>query len=156
MHQPISSNTDIKFIRLNTGEDIISEITEINYGEKSSFILKNPLKVLYVTSKTSSLAISLMQWVFHRICEDQEFRMNSNDIIIMGNPTSSMLEYYLNSVEHFETVREEHKKLVELEKHKQRYIQNSIEEEPLEEGEGIEMLKDFFDRVKKSNGGTLH
>jgi hypothetical protein len=157
MHQPVEfTKNEIKFIRLNTGEDLISEVIEVKEEDDTYYILRNPLKVLYVTSKTSSLAISLMQWVFHRICEDQDFKMYPNDIIIMGKPTGNMLEYYLNSVDHFETVKEEQKRLIALEEHRKKYIQDSIEEEPLEDGEGIDMLKEFFDRMKKSNGGTLH
>lgn len=158
MHQPVESIPEIKFIRLNTGEDLISEVIKMEKEDGSYYVLRNPLKVLYVTTKTSSLSISLMQWVFHRICEDQDFMIFSNDIITMGNPTPSMLEYYVNSVDHFQEVIEEQKRMIEYEKHKKKYIQSSLEEEPLEDGEGIEMLKEFFDRIKKSgsNGGTLH
>jgi len=161
MHQHIDSNYDIRFIRLSTGEDLISELIEVKKEDEMYYVLRNPLKVLYVSSTktTGSLAISLMQWVFHRICEDQTFMIYPSDIITIGSPTSAMLEYYLNSVDHFESLKEEQRKLIEFEEKKRKYIQSSIEEEAIDDGEGIEMLKEFFDRLKKTkgpDGGTLH
>lgn len=161
MHQPVESNYDIRFVRLSSGEDLISEVVEMKKDDDIYYVLRNPLKILYLSSaKTaSSLSISLMQWVFHRICEDQDFMIYPTDVVTMGNPTSSMLEYYLNSVEHFESIKEEHKKSIEFDQQKKRYIQSSIEEDITDEGEGIDMLKEFLDRIKKTkgpDGGTLH
>lgn len=160
MHQSIDSNYDIKFIRLSTGEDLISELIEMKKEDEMYYVLRNPLKVLYLSSakSSSSLSISLMQWVFHRICDDQNFMIYPTDIITIGNPTSSMLEYYVNSVDHFESLKEEQRKMIEFEERRKKYIQSSIEEETVDDGEGIEMLKEFIERLKKTgpNGGTLH
>lgn len=162
MHQSVEPLYDIKFVRLSTGEDLITEVIEMKKDEDMYYVFRNPLKILYLSSGRSSsgsLSISLMQWVFYRISEDQNFMIYPTDVVTMGNPSSSMLEYYLNSVEHFEELRQEYNKTIEYEKQKKDYIKSSIEEEVTEEGEGIDILQEFLDRIKKakrSDGGTLH
>jgi hypothetical protein len=158
MHQPIDSSYDIKFVRLNTGEDLITEIIEVKKDDEAYYILRNPLKVLYMSSmrNSSALSISLMQWVFHRICEDQDFMIYPMDIVTMGKPSNSMLEYYVSSVDHFTSISDEYKKSMEFEKQKDDYLKSSIEEKPTEEGEGIDMLKEFMNRIKNNGKGTLH
>ena len=68
MHQPIDGDPNqsptIKFIRMNTGEDIIAEIVKYSEDNEDIYVLVNPLKVLYTISKTHGVSIALMQWVF--------------------------------------------------------------------------------------------
>jgi hypothetical protein len=106
----------IKFIRLSTGEDLISQIIEIRKEEEDSYyILINPLKIVYITgNKAGMLSISLMQWVFHRVCSEQEFTIYPSDVITIGKPTDSLTEYYQESLEHFAEMREKLEKNTEF------------------------------------------
>ena len=133
----------VKFIRLSTGEDLISETTEVKENDSVMYyILHNPLKVVYYTGKQgTSLSISLIQWVFHRICENQNFVLYTNDIVTLGNPSESMENYYWDTVDHFSK------------------FQSKIEKEPIEDhisedaekeaAEFLEELKDMIDMNKK-------
>lgn len=98
---------NVMFIRLVTGEDLISEVSE--YEELSTskdstenlhyYILHNPMKVLYLQGvKSGYVSISLMQWVFGRVCQDQTFDLSMGDILTTGNPSDKMHEYYWNAV----------------------------------------------------------
>ena len=98
----------VKFVRLSTGEDLISQIVEVRKEEEDSYyILINPLKIVYITgTKPGILSISLMHWVFHRVCSEQEFTIYPSDVITMSKPNDSLLEYYQESLEHFAEMRE--------------------------------------------------
>tara|TARA_R110000868_G_scaffold395874_1_gene667859 strand:+ start:278 stop:715 length:438 start_codon:yes stop_codon:yes gene_type:complete len=102
----------VKFIRLSNGEDLISQLVEVRKEEEDSYyILINPLKIVYMTgNKPGILSISLMQWVFHRVCSDQEFTIYPSDVLTMAKPTDSLTEYYQDSLEHFDKVKEKLKK----------------------------------------------
>ena len=106
----------IKFIRLSNGEDLISQIIEIRKEDEDAYyILINPLKIVYMTgSKPGILSISLMQWVFHRVCSEQEFTLYPSDVITIGKPTDGLMEYYQDSLDHFDEVKEKLKKNTEF------------------------------------------
>lgn len=97
----------VKFVRLNTGEDLVSEVSEIENDDNRYYVLHNPMKIVYqMNVKGGGLTISLMQWVFARICDDQDFVVYSNDVVTMNKPTDSLESYYWETVEHFDTVKE--------------------------------------------------
>ena len=55
-----SKAEDIRFIRLNNGEDIVAEVLDVSNGK---IVINNPLKILYTPSlNTGYLSISLMQY----------------------------------------------------------------------------------------------
>jgi hypothetical protein len=112
MSQPVDDDSEnnsnskpplIKFIRLNTGEDIISEIVKYDQEDEDFYLLVNPLKIIYSISKShGGISIALMQWIFPRICDKQEFTLYSNDIITMSNPSEQMETYYWNVLNKFD------------------------------------------------------
>lgn len=97
----------VKFVRLNTGEDLVSEVSEVENDDNRYYVLHNPMKIIYqMNMKGGGLTISLMQWVFARICDDQDFIVYCNDVVTMNKPTDSLESYYWETVEHFDTVKE--------------------------------------------------
>ena len=107
MHQPVDENSNqssiIKFIRMSTGEDIISEIVKYNENNEEFYILINPLKVIYSVGQThGGVSIALMQWIFPKICDKQEFPVYSNDIITICSPSKEMEKYYWNVLNKFD------------------------------------------------------
>ena len=74
-----TDNDSVKFVRLVTGEDIISEVMEVDDASGKHVILYNPLKIMYMSSPMNSdkVGISLLEWVFSRISDKQEFRIES-------------------------------------------------------------------------------
>ena len=104
-------------------------------------------------NKPGMFAINLMQWVFNRICEDQEFTIYPSDILTVGNPTDDMIEYYWECVDNFYEMREKNKKNTE-------YVKPESEEEVFDEfmddNESLELLKDLLNGINKPVKGTLH
>lgn len=136
----------VKFVRLSTGEDLISEVTEYKDDETSYYILINPLKVVYsMGTKSGILSVGLMQWVFSRICEDQEFNVFPEDVVTMGKPTEGLIDYYFGCVDHFNN----HKAKLES--------QTQFEDEPIDESEidklygdlGLNDIKDLMKDKKR-------
>jgi hypothetical protein len=138
----------IKFIRLSNGEDLISQLIEIRKEEEDSYyILINPLKIVYMTgTKPGILSISLMQWVFHRVCSDQEFTIYPSDVLTMAKPTDSLMEYYQDSLEHFDEVKEKLKKNTEF---------SSTEEGLFEDVDDDKLLDELKDLLENTSSKRI-
>ena len=135
----LNSSDNIKFIRLVTGEDIVSEVTDISNGK---MYINNPLKVVYTPSmNTGFLSISLMQWVFTRISKNQSFDMDLHNILIMTNADDHLVEHYKESLLTFSKKGND----------------DDTEYDTLQEQDGIDMLNSLIDKIKnKNNKGKLH
>lgn len=136
----------VKFVRLSTGEDLITEVAEYKDDETSYYVLINPLKVVYSMGTNSGvLSVGLMQWVFSRICDEQEFNVFPEDVVTMGKPTDGLVDYYYDCVDHFAN----HKTKLES--------QTKFEDEPIEESEleklygdlGLNDIKDLMKDKKR-------
>lgn len=85
-HQP-----NIMFLRLNTGEDLISTVREKSDG----YVLVNPLKIIYsVASVQDALVLSFAPWIVDSLCTTQEFPIQSYDIITMNQTTEKVEKCY--------------------------------------------------------------
>jgi hypothetical protein len=137
----------VKFVRLNSGEDLISVITEVQQsGEDPYYILSNPMKVMYtMPAKPGYYAISLMQWVSNKLCEDQTFTLNPMDITTIGRPTDKMISYYWQSIDHFSGKEVENESSEDI-----------LDEEPMSDSDGMELLQELMSNLKVRGKGTLH
>ena len=132
--------TEVHFLRLKTGEDLISEVQET----PTTYILLNPCKVMYLKSKkTGYLSISLMQWIFSKMCKEQTFEMDKNEVLVKGEPDETFVEHYWNSVDHF--LNSGSKDQIEYD--------DSQMDESLEEK--LEMIKNMLG-LKDDDKGTMH
>lgn len=93
-------NTQLRLIRMTSGEDLITEYQSVQDEDGEYYILQNPMKVLYMASpdKPNRISVSLMNWVFPNLCEDQSFIIHPNDVITMGTPAKDIAEYYYELV----------------------------------------------------------
>ena len=101
MHQPVELPDDptIRFVRLSTGEDIVTEIVEMKDEKEEYFLFVNPLKIVYVAGeKRGSIMLSFIEWVFPKICSKQQFKIYPNDIITMGEVSEKMEDYYYETI----------------------------------------------------------
>jgi hypothetical protein len=135
----LNSSDNIKFIRLITGEDIVSEVSDISNGK---MYINNPLKVVYTPSmNTGFLSISLMQWVFTRISKNQSFDMDLHNILIMTDADDHLVEHYKESLLTFSKKGND----------------DDTEYDTIEEQDGIDMLNSLLDKIKSNNKkGKLH
>ena len=102
-------NPIAKLVRLQNGDDVISEVVEIEDESGVLYTLFHPLKVVYIPSETGYLTIAFMPWVYPRICDQQEFVVHSQDILMICDITDKMNEYYWENLDHFskKTAKEE-------------------------------------------------
>lgn len=137
----------VDFFRLVTGEDIVSEYEEVD----GFYILINPCKIVYLTSaKPGYLSISLMQWVFAKICNEQVFDLPKNQVVVKSSVGESMMDHYYQSVEFFE--KNDLKKKIDFDAP----ITDDVEDEPYAEEEDVydkllETIKDMKIDKRKLN-----
>ena len=132
----------VQFVRLNTGEDLVSEVSEIENDDNKFYVLHNPMKIVYqMNMKGGGLTISLMQWVFARICEDQNFMLYPNDVVTMNKPSDGLEDYYWETVEHFTKMKDNLAKKTSFD--------NDVKDESDYLGELQEILSTFSSMNKK-------
>lgn len=101
MNQPVDLPDDpiIKFVRLTTGEDLITEVVEIKDDKEEYYLLVNPLKIVYLTNdKKGSIMLSFIEWVFPKICDKQQFKIYPNNIVVISQASSKIEDYYYESI----------------------------------------------------------
>lgn len=149
----------VRFLRLNNGEDIIAFAYHVPKDdiEDAHYIVNDPLKIIYMTTTKSTrpfMSISLMQWVFGRITDKQEFRIESRDVLFAIEPTTHLTEYYYETLEHIHDMRDSQKKEVEFgEDNTEDFTED---EEFLDESEGLQLLKDLLEQTKGIDKKKLH
>lgn len=139
-------NTEVEFLRLVTGEDVISECED----HEDFYRLHNPCKVVYLSSmKQGYLSISLMQWVFTKICENQVFDLPKNQILLKSKPSDKMVEHYFGSVEHF--INTTTKDSISFDDP----IDSYSDEDSISNEDGLKMLQELLNSSKDKKG-KLH
>lgn len=89
-----------KFMRLQNGDDVIAEVIEVEDESGILYTLFNPLKVVYLPSESGGfLSVAFTPWVFPRICDQQEFVIHAEDVLLVADVTEKMNIYYWDSVE---------------------------------------------------------
>ncbi len=149
----------VRFFRLNSGEDIIAFSYRVPKDdvEDEHYIMNDPMKIVYMTTSKGSrpfMSISLMQWVFSRISDKQEFRIETRDVLFAVEPAISLVDYYCETVDHFNEMKETQKKEIAFGDEDNNFLEDG--EEMLEEGEGLEMLKDLLNQIKSIDKKKLH
>lgn len=103
----------IKFVKLNNGEDLITEVVTIKKSDGEYHRFVNPLKIVYINGDMmemgSSFSLLLIHWVFPRICDKQEFTVFPHDIVTMSKPTDDMIEYYYDALSNLDKMELEMK-----------------------------------------------
>lgn len=103
MHQSIDDTSpNVRFVRLNTGEDLVTELIKVQHNEQEYYQFVNPLKVLYLTGKNpGSLMLSFIEWVFPKIVPKQEFQVFPDDIVTIGECSEELIDYYFEALYKF-------------------------------------------------------
>ena len=93
MHQFVApSNNPIMFIRLSSGEDILAEVTK---SKKNRVVVNNPTKIVYLLGKhPGSIMLSLVEWIFSKVCTTQSFNLDRKDVQIICTPSDELIQYY--------------------------------------------------------------
>lgn len=142
MHQ---SAENIKFIRLVTGEDIITEIK----SDENNYTLVKPLKIVYALGeKPGVISIGLVQWVFPDVVASQEMPIKDRDIITMSDPSLDMLKSYRSSIKRLE----KNLSFEFIDESRNMGLDDYEETTP----EEFDVLEDLIESMKKRDKGSLH
>lgn len=142
MHQ---SAENIKFIRLVTGEDIITEIKP----DENNYTLVKPLKIVYALGeKPGVISIGLVQWIFPDVVASQEMSIKDRDILTMSDPSLDMLKSYRSSIKRLEN----NLSFEFVDDSKSMGLDDYEETTP----EEFDVLEDLIESMKKRDKGSLH
>ena len=92
----MNNQTTIKIVRLQTGEDIISSITED--VETDMVLLNNPMRMIIKRVQTGQTVFMMMPWLPIEVIKEDCAIIYNSDIITMVEPKDSLVEYYQNMV----------------------------------------------------------
>lgn len=96
----MSDNPRAKFVRLTNGDDLIAEVVEIEDENGILYGIYNPIKVMYIPSEREGyLAIAFTPWVYPRICDQQEFVLHAEDVLIVCDASEGMDSYYWENID---------------------------------------------------------
>lgn len=87
-----------KFIRLQNGDDIVSEAVEIQEDDEHFYMLINPLKVVYMPTKGGYMSIAFMPWVFPSLVDRHEFTIHFDEILMISDVSKNVNEHYWESI----------------------------------------------------------
>ena len=127
------ANPIAKFVRLQNGDDVISEVVETEDENGVTYTLFHPLKIVYVPDETSGyLTIAFMPWVFPRICEEQMFVIHTEDILFINDVSPKMNDYYWENLEQFTKKVEDYPKKKSNQEELHTRIREALEEAGIE------------------------
>lgn len=90
MHQPIE--IELKFMRLNSGEDIVTEVQTLN---DKTYRIINPLKIVYYYNENVGvMSMSLVPWIFSRITDNNNYDMEKHNVLVSSNLSTAMVKSY--------------------------------------------------------------
>lgn len=134
------SNNSVKFIRMSSGEDLLTEVIDKRDGDKKYMVFINPMKLMYMMGKKpGALGISLIQWVFPNICEKQEFLIDPQNITTISSASAQISDYYWNSLGLVDKAQ----------------VTDGDQEDSGEPGE-LELLNDVLKNMKINQKRTYH
>lgn len=144
----MSKDTSVRFIRMQTGEDLIAEVTEVKSDDEWYYVLHNPLKIIYtVSDRPGILSVAMMEWIFSKVVNNTSFPVYPNDIITMVEPSIEFEEYYLETLDNLEKIRERQNANMEFSSSKEGLSQYDEDEEQVFD---VDRLKQIIDTLKNS------
>jgi hypothetical protein len=131
---------NVKFIKLNNGEDLIAEIEDSN---EMQFTFKNPMKIIVDTDlETSKQIIFLHPWLPSGVVQMNSINLPSNVVFLTTEVLDDVRDYYVNMVSEVEMSEMIKKK----QKRKKKKVASS---EPLETDNVLD-FSELIDRIKKN------
>ena len=91
---------NIKIIRLQSGEDVIADYTQME-GD-SSVLLTNPMTLMFKRMPTGRAVMLMSPWLPLELVEKNEAWLFEADILSIFQPKSQIIDYYTNTVKEVE------------------------------------------------------
>lgn len=89
-------NENIKILRLNDGEDIITDYT---VEEGNVVVMYNPMALFFKRINVGKSVVVMQPWLPIELVDVNMAKIFSNQILTVITPKSALIEYYKNAVE---------------------------------------------------------
>lgn len=90
------NESNVKILRMQTGEDIISSIHEDS--ENDMILLNNPMRVIVKRTSAGQSIFMMLPWLPIEIIKEDAAIVYGSDVITIVEPKDSLIEYYNNAV----------------------------------------------------------
>ena len=93
--------TDVKLLRLTTGEDIVAEVTNQQYSDNDKTVttIKKPFVLIPMAQNPSASHESKLYFSpFIPFAENEEFDIKEENIITVNEPKADIRDNYLNYI----------------------------------------------------------
>lgn len=91
---------NIKIIRLQSGEDVIADYTQVEGDE--SVLLTNPMTLMFKRMPTGRAVMLMSPWLPLELVEKNEAWLYQSDILTIVQPKTQIISYYTNTVKEVE------------------------------------------------------
>ena len=91
---------NIKIVRLQSGEDVIADYTQIDGN--ASVLLVNPMSLMFKRMPTGRAVMFMSPWIPLELVEKNEAWVYEADILSTFQPKPQIIDYYSNMVKEVE------------------------------------------------------
>ena len=134
-----TTESQIKIVRLQSGEDIIADCTAIE--DSDTVLLNRPMHIVFKRVSTGKSVMMMMPWLPIELIKENSAIIYETDILTVIDPKDDLVEYYSNAV-----CDEDVKHATESSIRPQLFDEYNNDDEPtdaqLDEEELLELLKE--------------
>jgi hypothetical protein len=93
---------EIKIVRFKSGEDVVAELTEGDYGR---IVMTNPMEVRVIPDRRLGKNVVYMeQWLPVTILSQNQAVVFETDILSVMHPSDEFATYYINMAQNIQTL----------------------------------------------------
>ena len=136
---------NIKLVRMQNGDDIISDILQTGNMVK----LTNPMRLIFRRLPTGQTMMLIAPWLPNELIEEDHAVVSNSDVLTYFNPKKKLVDYYNKMVEINIQRQEDFGKLLD------EYLQSEIESADLEVEE-TEIPAEVMEAIEEIKRTKLH
>jgi len=91
-----TTESQIKIVRLQSGEDIIADCTAIE--DSDTVLLNRPMHIVFKRVSTGKSVMMMMPWLPIELIKENSAIIYEADILTVIDPKDDLVEYYSNAV----------------------------------------------------------
>jgi len=139
---------NIKLVRMQNGDDIISDVTQVG----NMVTLTNPLRLIFRRLPTGQTMMLVAPWLPNELIEENHAIVSNTDVLTFFSPKNKLVEYYNKMVEINMQRKENFGKILED------YLQSEIETADLEEEDldDAEITAEVMEAIEEFKRNKLH
>jgi hypothetical protein len=139
---------NIKLVRMQNGDDIISDVTQVG----NIVTLTNPLRLIFRRLPTGQTMMLVAPWLPNELIEENHAIVSNTDVLTFFSPKDKLVEYYNKMVEINMQRKENFGKILDD------YLQTEIETADLEEEdlEEAEITAEVMEAIEEFKRNKLH